>query len=187
MDTTQRKRRPGGGRKPSPIKTLVVRIPALLKPTVTRLMEAYKAPAFRPAGAMTPDPDAPIILLPMFSDKVPAGFPSPATDYVEDRLDLNQLLIVNNEATFFLRAKGHSMIGAGIHDGDILVVDRTKEPNHGHVVIAVVDGEFTVKRLYQQNGTVALKADNPDFADIVFNDGQELLVWGVVTNVVHPL
>ena len=175
--------RPGAGRPPS-LESVVVRIPKALKPAVVRLAESYKTPML-PAGALRPELSAPVVLLPMFGDKVPAGFPSPATDYQEDRLDLNQLLIQHKEATYFLRAKGHSMTGAGIHDGDVLVVDRTKEPAHRDIVIAVVDGEFTVKRLHKRGNKVRLVAENPDFEDITFNEGQELLIWGVVTSAVH--
>jgi DNA polymerase V len=123
----------------------------------------------------------------LFSYSVRAGFPSPADDYVAETLDLNEHLIAHKEATFFLRAKGHSMIGAGIHDGDLLVVDRSLAPTHRSVVIAVVDGEFTVKRLYKRGGKIRLLAENPDFLPIEFNEGQELLVWGVVTSVVHRM
>lgn len=140
-----------------------------------------------PPDVQRPDPDAPWLALPLFADKVPAGFPSPATDYVEDRLDLNRLLIQHAEATFFLRAKGQSMLGAGIHDGDVLVVDRSLTPGHGQVVIAIVDGDFTVKRLHRQGGQIRLVAENADYPDITFCEGQELLIWGVVTNVVHKL
>ena len=134
-----------------------------------------------------PLPAAPRLALPLFGCPVRAGFPSPATDYVSDHLDLNEHLIAHKEATFFLRATGHSMIGAGIHDGDLLVVDRSLAPTHRAVVIAVVDGEFTVKRLYKRAGRIRLLAENPDYAPIEFAEGQELQVWGVVTNVIHRL
>lgn len=125
--------------------------------------------------------------LTLFASPVCAGFPSPADDYVAATLDLNEHLIAHKEATFFVRAKGQSMIGANIHDGDLLVVDRSLNPTHRAVVIAVVDGEFTVKRLYKRAGRVRLLAENPDYAPIEFADGQELQVWGVVTNVIHRL
>ena len=125
--------------------------------------------------------------LPLFSHAVRAGFPSPADDYISDTLDLNEHLIRHKEATFFLRAKGHSMTGAGIQDGDLLVVDRSLAPTHRTIVIAVVDGEFTVKRLYKHAGKIHLLAENPDYAPIELQDGQELQVWGVVTSVIHTL
>ena len=130
---------------------------------------------------------APIQLTPLFGHTVPAGFPSPADDYVEDRLDLNQLLIHNKSATFFLRVKGDSMQGAGIHDGDIIVVDRSIEPTDRAVVVAVVDGELTIKRLILRNGNAELHAENPKYAPIRFKEGQELTIWGVVTSAVHQV
>ena len=134
-----------------------------------------------------PLPVAPRLALPLFGCPVRAGFPSPATDYVSDHLDLNEHLIAHKEATFFVRAKGQSMVGAGIQDGDLLIVDRSLTPTHRCVVIAVVDGEFTCKRLYRRAGRIRLIAENPEFPAIDFNDGQELQIWGVVTNVIHRM
>ena len=130
---------------------------------------------------------APIQRLPLFGHTVPAGFPSPADDYVEDRLDLNQLLVQNKSATFFLRVKGDSMINAGIHDGDIIVVDRSVEPVDRSVVVAVIDGELTIKRLVKRNGVAELHAENPKYDPIRFKEGQELTIWGVVTSAVHTV
>ena len=131
----------------------------------------------------TPDPT--LHHLPLYSHSVRAGFPSPADDYVAEALDLNEHLIAHKEATFFLRSKGHSMTGAGIHDGDLLIVDRSLVPSNRSIVIAVVDGEFTVKRLSRHGTTIRLLAENPDFPPIEFKEGQELEIWGVVTSVVH--
>jgi DNA polymerase V len=127
------------------------------------------------------------LALPLFANRVPAGFPSPADDYVEDTLDLNQQLVRNPAATFFVRVQGNSMTGAGIFDGDTLVVDRAITPRSGNIVVAVVDGELTVKRLFQRQGKTRLLPENPEFAPIEFTDGQELVIWGVVTNVIHPV
>jgi DNA polymerase V len=113
--------------------------------------------------------------------KVPAGFPSPAADYAYKSIDLNEHLIRNKEATFVFRVKGDSMSGVGINEGDELLVDRSIEPRHGHIVVAVLNGDFTVKRLHQRGGVVKLIAENPRYAPIVLKDGQELVVWGVVT------
>ena len=140
-----------------------------------------------PPDGFVPALNPPRLALTLFASPVCAGFPSPADDYVAATLDLNEHLIAHKEATFFLRATGHSMIGAGIHDGDLLVVDRSVTPRHGAVVIAVVDGEFTVKRLDKRAGRIRLLAENPEYAPIEFADGQELQVWGVVTNVIHRL
>ena len=124
------------------------------------------------------------IYLPLFSHTVPAGFPSPADDYIQGRLSLDEHLIQHKDATFFVRAKGNSMVGAGIFDGDLLVVDKSLTPSSGDIVIAVVDGDLTVKRLIKRGDTITLKPENPRFKDIEFKDGQELQVWGVVTSTV---
>jgi len=113
--------------------------------------------------------------------RVCAGFPSPAEDLGARRIDLTQVLVTHPQATFLLRAQGHSMVEAGIFDGDILVVDRALTPRHNHVVVAVVDGDFTVKRLHSQGGRIRLRAANPTFPDIIPRDGKLLEVWGVVT------
>lgn len=122
------------------------------------------------------------IRAPLFSHKVAAGFPSPADDYIEGRLSLDEHLISNKEATFFVRAKGNSMTGAGIFDGDLLVVDKSLAPSSGDIVIAIVDGDLTVKRFIRRGEKVILKPDNPRFKEIEFKEGQELQIWGVVTS-----
>ena len=144
-----------------------------------------RAPLSLPDIYWLPPLLAPVQRLSLFGHTVPAGFPSPADDYVEDWLDLNQLLIHNKSATFFLRVKGDSMLNAGIHDGDIIVVDRSIEPADRAVVVAVVDGELTVKRLIMCNGITELHAENPKYAPIRFKEGQELTIWGVVTSSIH--
>jgi DNA polymerase V len=121
------------------------------------------------------------LLARLLISRVCAGFPSPAEDLGAQRIDLTQVLITHPQATFMLRAQGHSMMEAGIFDGDILVVNRAIVPRHRHIVVAVVDGDFTVKRLYQLGGRIKLQAANPTFPDIVPNEGQLLEVWGVVT------
>ena len=113
---------------------------------------------------------------------VRAGFPSPAEDFSANRLHLTQILVTHPQPTFLLRVAGTSMRDAGIDDGDTLVVDRAIKPHHGQVVVAVVDGEFTVKYLHQRAGRVRLKAANPTFPDIVPRDGQTIEVWGVVSS-----
>jgi DNA polymerase V len=115
---------------------------------------------------------------------VQAGFPSPAEDLGAQRVDLAQLLIKHSQATYFLRASGHSMTEAGIFDGDILVVDRAIKPRNTHIVVAIVDGDFTVKQLYQRAGRMKLKAANPTYADITPKDGQTIEIWGVVTSTI---
>ncbi|MFI3222606.1 MAG: translesion error-prone DNA polymerase V autoproteolytic subunit [Methylococcaceae bacterium] len=127
------------------------------------------------------------IPLPLFSGKVAAGFPSPADDYVEKNLDLNELLVQKPAATFFVRAQGESMLGAGIHPNDILVVDRSIDAVTGKIVICALNGELTVKRLERENEQWQLKAENPDYPDIIIHEELEMVIWGVVTNVIHPL
>ena len=125
--------------------------------------------------------------LPIFLGRLPAGFPSPADDYLEGKLDLNRHLIKHPAATFFVRVTGDSMIGAGIHSGDLLVVDRSLEPADKHVVVAVLDGELTVKRLFKQHGIVRLLPENLHYQPIEITSQQAIEIWGVVTSVIHAL
>jgi DNA polymerase V len=127
------------------------------------------------------------IQLPFYTEKLSAGFPSPANDYLEKSLDLNEFLIKNPPATFFVEIQGDSMIGAGIHSGDILIVDRSLEAVHNKIVVAVVNGEFTVKRLYWVKKTVKLMAENPNYKPIEIKEGVEFEIWGVATTVIHKL
>ena len=117
-------------------------------------------------------------------NQVCAGFPSPADDLGAQRIDLTQVLIVHPQATYFLRARGHSMTEAGIFDNDILVVDRAIKARHNHVVVAIVDGDLTVKYFYQSGGRTKLRAANPTYPDIVPKEGQTIEVWGVVTSTI---
>lgn len=125
--------------------------------------------------------------LPFYESAVAAGFPSPADGEMTAELDLNDLLIKHPVSTFFVRVSGMSMVGAGIHDGDILVVDRSLQPVHGKVVIASINGELTVKRLSIEGNRVWLVAENASYAPIEITEAMELRVWGVVTSVVHSL
>lgn len=123
---------------------------------------------------------------PLYADvAVPAGFPSPAQDYFSGRVDLNKHLIKDITCTYLVRVTGDSMAGAGISDGDELVVDRSLAPVDGSVVVAVLDGELTVKRLRLTGGQVRLVAENPRYPDIVVPELSEFLVWGVVTRCLH--
>ena len=125
--------------------------------------------------------------LPVFTARISAGFPSPAADYEEGKLDLNKHLVKNPPATFFVRVSGDSMEGAGIHDGDLLIVDRSIEPKSGKVVIAVVDGQLTVKRLRISRGKYSLVPENDNYPIQKITKDMEFEVWGIVTNVIHPL
>ena len=120
-------------------------------------------------------------MLPLATATVRAGFPSPAADFGETRIDLVAELIAHPQATYLLRVRGLSMVDAGLGDNDIIVVDRARKPSSGNIVVAVVDGDFTVKYLQMRAGRIKLKAANPTFPDIVPKDGQTVEVWGVVT------
>ena len=124
---------------------------------------------------------------PVYVAKVSAGFPSPADDYQEGSLDLNKYLIRNPAATFFVRVTGSSMINAGIHDGDMLVVDRSLEAGNRNVVIAAIDGELTVKRLMKYDNKLILEPENEDYPPQEIHKDMDFQVWGVVTNVIHKL
>ena len=125
--------------------------------------------------------------LPFFSSRIPAGFPSPAQDHLEAQLSLDELLNIRAPHTYLVRASGDSMTGAGIHDGDLLVVDRSLEPRNGKVVVAVINDELTVKRLERSAGRIRLLPENPDFKPIEVPEGASFFIWGVVTNVIHAV
>lgn len=123
--------------------------------------------------------------LDLFSSKVEAGFPSPAEDFVEGQLDLNEHLIHHPAATFFVRVSGDSMIGVGIHHNDILVVDKSLEATSGSVVIATINGDFTVKTLERHGNKIQLVAANPNYPTIDVSPEMDFDIWGVVTSVIH--
>lgn len=125
--------------------------------------------------------------LPLFLAGVQAGFPSPADDFIDKRLDLNEHLIKHPAATFFVRAVGNSMLGVGIHNGDLLIVDRAAEAQVGKTIIAAVHGELTVKRLEKRGERLMLVPANPDYPSIDVTDGEGFEIWGVVTYVIHNL
>lgn len=125
--------------------------------------------------------------LPLYLAKVPAGFPSPADDYLDKRLDLNEYLIKHPAATFFVKVQGDSMIQAGIHSGDILIVDRALEPADRRIVVAAVNGELVVKRLRKKRERIFLASENPDYKEMEVTPEMGFEVWGVVTHVIHAL
>ena len=127
------------------------------------------------------------LLLPMVEGTVWAGFPSPAADFQVKRHDLNDLMVTHPAATFFWHVRGTSMVEAGISDGDMLVVNRALAPQHMHVVVAEVDGEFTAKHFCQRAGQVSLRAANPTFPPIILKEGQTLTICGVVTYTVRKM
>ena len=131
------------------------------------------------ASWATSEPAA--LQLPVVEGKLRAGVPSPADDFATKRQDLNDLLITHPLATFYWQVSGQSMVEAGIGDGDLLVVNRAITPVHKHIVVAQVDGDFTVKYLYKRSGRVKLTTANPTFPEITFKEGQQLIICGVVT------
>ena len=125
--------------------------------------------------------------LPFISGGIKAGFPSPAADFDETKISLDTVLIKNREATFYAKASGTSMIGAGIDDGDILVIDRSIEPQNNKVAVCYIDGEFTVKRIKIEKECLYLMPENKEFQPIKVSNDNELIIWGIVTYVVKSL
>lgn len=125
--------------------------------------------------------------LPLYLSQVEAGFPSPADDYIDKSLDLNEHLVQHPAATFFVRVHGESMIDARLQDGDILIVDRAITARDNHIVVAALDGELTVKRIRHSGGRLWLKPENPEYPLIEVHPDQSFEVWGVVTYVIHKL
>jgi len=183
--------RTGAGRKKGSSvygeTTKAIRVPESMIPEVKVMLSQRKLQSTELASVYRPDQNSVPVNIPLFSSKVSAGFPSPADDYIEKTLDLNDLLIQHPSATFFVRAEGESMLGAGIHPNDILVVDRSLTATVGKVVICALNGELTVKRLKSIGDVIILGAENPDYSDIIVKEGMDMLIWGVVTNVIHPL
>ena len=123
--------------------------------------------------------------IPMFLDNISAGFPSPATDYMENKLDLNEHLIKHPAATFIVKASGFSMIGAGIHSGDLLIIDRSITPQNNNIVIASIFGDLTVKKLKKKKNSFFLTSANEHYPSIEVKEEMECFIWGVVTFIIH--
>ena len=124
---------------------------------------------------------------PFISGGIKAGFPSPAADFDETKISLDNVLVKNHEATFYAKASGNSMIGAGIDDGDIMVIDRSLEPRDGKIAICFVDGEFTVKRIKIKKDGIYLMPENSAFEPIKVTENNELIIWGIVTYVIKSV
>ena len=125
--------------------------------------------------------------LSFFLAPVQAGFPYPADDHIEKKLDLNELLVAHPAATFFVRVEGHSMRDAQIFDGDVLIVDRSLQPESGSIAVAIINGEFTVKRLLKKKDRLYLMAENPAFPSIEISPEMDFQIWGIVTYVIHKV
>ena len=168
-------------------ETLVLRVPSSQKAVISDFLQAYQRKQQKngldPVSEITlPAIDAKRTYLPLFGSKVPAGFPSPADDHVEKRLDANEYLIDQHDATFFVTIQGESMIDAGLLSGDKAVVDRSKQAKVGNIVMAIVDGDFTIKTLGKsKNGMPRLLPANPAFPVIEIKEGMQFEIWGVVT------
>ncbi len=165
-------------------KTKVIRVPA------SRIIEIKKYIKSRYQTGntdtlMLPHLSPEKIHLNLFDYKVPAGFPSPADDHIEKALDLNEYLVTKKETTFFVKIKGDSMIDASIHDGDIVIVDRSKQAKIGSIILASVDGEFTIKILAKHLSQPRLLPANEKFKPIVINEGMQFEIWGVITGAVR--
>ena len=127
------------------------------------------------------------MFLTFYKEAVECGFPSPARDFTEGTIDLNEELIPRPNSTFIVRARGDSMIGSGIYPGDLLIVDRSLSPRNGSIIIAVLDGELSVKGLELNNDQVTLSSSNPNYSDVIVSEEMDFTIWGVCTNVVHSL
>ncbi len=182
--------RPGAGRKawsPYREETATIRVPKSQKPIISDFLEAYKRRLQKSVTDAVTEFILPVLAprrrpLMLYGSKVPAGFPSPADDHVEKRLDANEYLIDQEDATFFVTIQGESMINAGLLNGDKAVVDRSKEPAVGDIVMAVVDGEFTIKTLARsKEGKPRLLPANPLYQPIEIKEGMQFEIWGVVT------
>lgn len=181
----------GAGRKLGTGKfgeqTEVLRVPSSQKEVISDFLKAYQRKQQKNVLALISEFKLPVIgakriYLPLFGSKVPAGFPSPADDHLEKRLDANEFLIDQQDATFFATIQGESMINAGLLSGDKVVVDRSKQAKVGNIVMAVVDGEFTIKSLGKdKNGMPCLLPANPAFPVIEIKEGMQFEIWGVVT------
>lgn len=123
----------------------------------------------------------------LYSSQIPAGFPSPAEDFLEKRLDLNDYLIKNKAATFLIKVQGDSMINAGIHSGDILIIDRSVEASDGKIVLGVLNGEFTIKRVLKKKGKLFLTPENDAYQPIEITEEMDFNIWGVVTHSIHKV
>ena len=118
---------------------------------------------------------------------ISAGFPSPADDFKEIRISLDKELVKNQESTFYARVSGDSMLGAGIDDGDLLVIDKSLSPENGKIAVCFIDGDFTIKRIVKEKGKLYLKAENKKYKSIEIREGNQLIIWGIVEYVIKKL
>lgn len=181
--------RPGAGRPPGSGKykepTKAIRVPEGSITYIKEFLQSYPdvtqvSGSAHSNSIQASQHDITKLAIPLFSSSVAAGYPSPAEDHVEDTLDLNDYMVRRPDSTFMLRVEGESMKNAGIMPNDILVVDRSIKAAHNKIVIAALDGELTVKRLFQHNGVIKLLPENPAYPEIELNSEADLVIWGVV-------
>ena len=175
--------RAGAGRRSRP-PTKAVRLPVPLADFARELAAAKRG---GDVAAFIAVESRSAVRVPMMAWSAAAGFPSPAEDYIDRPLDFNELLIEHPAATFAIRIEGESMTGAGIFPGDIAVVDRARTPVNGSIILALLDGAFTVKRYRIRDGAVLLQAENPAYPDMPLSDGQSFEVWGVIMRSIRML
>jgi DNA polymerase V len=125
--------------------------------------------------------------LPFVNQGISAGFPSPADDFLDIKIDLNREFIKNPNSTFYARVRGNSMIGAGLRDGDLLIIDRSLEPEHKKIAVCFIDGEFTVKRIKKEKDSIWLMPENKDYPPIKVDETNDFVIWGVVTTVIKKV
>ena len=164
--------------------TKVIRVPESRVLEIKQYLKKNDTPKFNEISSITLLETKTHYEIPVALQKVAAGFPSPAQDYIDKTLDLNEFLIQNQQATFIVEVESLSMRDAGIDLNDKLIVDRSIEAKHGDIVLALIDNDFTIKRLMIEGNQCWLQAANPDFADIHLKDNQTMLIWGVVTSVI---
>lgn len=186
-------KREGAGRKSryGGDKTVAMRVPEPLKDVLENWLEEYRSLRNIRESEVSDitmlGDSLKSFSLPLFASRVPAGSPVAADDLKEADIDLNEHLVRKPTATFFVKVKGDSMLNAGIHDGDMLIVDRSLEPRNGKIVVAVINDELTVKRLERSAGKIRLLPENPDFKPIEVPEEASFFIWGVVTNVIHAV
>lgn len=175
------KSRKGIGGRPTGEPTTVIRLPLPIADIARRI--AQRGLRTREIAGFLDVEARSCAAIPFAAVRVACGFPSPADDYLDAPLDFNELLVKNPSATFAVRLESESMTGAGMLPGDIAIVDRSLNAKNGDIVVALIDTEFTVKRLLQHGAGVTLKAENPAFADIEIAEGQSFEIWGVITGI----
>jgi len=188
-ESYSRKRKPGAGRKPNPIPTKAIRLPS---PLAEKLLEFKKKGSLdslyrADIGEILRGKLSTTLKIPLFESRVQAGFPSSTDELSEGALDLNEHLVQHKASTFFVRVTGESMTEVGIFPGDLLIVDRSIVPSYGKIVIAVLNGEMTVKRFEKHKDRILLCSENENYPDFFVKEEDNFYVWGVVTNVIHSL